>query len=161
MRQLTIPLVQTLGNNVLRAFRLRDYVGGGEPIATARAGGNALFRTACVLSLLFGPQRKRFIDLGGRGAAELLLQVHDTLLRRFQFSLGCNIHIGWSIRFEPSFPQVVLELLGSIHVESITDPANRENIGFRDWTATSRTPRTRFAEPKHISTARLLNGEQT
>src|SRR5208282_6056176 len=79
---LTLALVDTVGPNHHRAFRLCDLVGRREATASAGALGLALGLAACFLPLLFGPQRKGFVDFGGWGAAELFLQFRDA-------SLGC------------------------------------------------------------------------
>jgi len=72
------------------------------------------------------------VDGGGWGTRELPLQVGDTLVSHLQLTLGCQKEFDQPKRGDSSLTQVVLKLLDNIHAQSITDPAERENIGFRE-----------------------------
>src|ERR1700675_1734429 len=78
----------TFGKNGFGAFGQRDLVLGHEtttpPLTLA-----LLLLAACFLPLFFGSHRERFIEVGRRRAAHLLLEFSDAYVVRLELVLRC------------------------------------------------------------------------
>src|SRR5450432_1868536 len=121
VRQMTFALAHAIRKHIFRAFGLGDLVGRGEATTPALPFVLALLSAACFLPLLFGPHGERLVKLGSCRASELLLEFRDALLRSLQLALLSQNQIDQSIGVDPTLTKVFLELLASIHSQSITD----------------------------------------
>src|SRR5580704_7737444 len=117
--QPTVTRGDAVGIDILGSLGLRDLVGGANTAASPFVFALAALLTACLLTLLFGAQGKRFIDLGWPGSArqqllqflDPLLQFRVALLGSLQFTLQSPDQIDQPIGIDPSAADIFLQLL--------------------------------------------------
>ena len=129
--QPAVAALDPVGIDLLGPFGSRDLVGGADTPAPPLVGAFAAFVAACLLPLLFGTQRKGFLELGSPGGGGqlllefgvALLQFGDSLLGGLQLTLHGHEQIDQPIGIDPAAADIFLELLDHVHACFLADSA--------------------------------------